>query len=67
MLQLTINGKPSQMPPGSTMADIVAALNVDVREIAMMRGDAIVARSKYAETALVEGDVIELVTFIGGG
>lgn len=49
------------------MADIVAALNVDVREIAMMRGDAIVARSKYADTALVEGDVIELVTFIGGG
>lgn len=67
MLQLTINGKPSEMPPGSTMADIVAALNVDVREIAMMRGDSIVARSKYAETALAEGDVIELVTFIGGG
>lgn len=67
MLQLTINGKPGEMPPQSTIADMVNTLGVDVREIAIMRGDTIVPRSAYASTALAEGDAIELVTFIGGG
>ena len=67
MLQLTINGEARTLPSGSTLADMVGAYGVDIREVAVMKGDTIIPRSAYANTALENGDVIELVSFIGGG
>jgi thiamine biosynthesis protein ThiS len=67
VLQLTVNGEAREMAPGSTVADLVSALGLDGRKIAVERNLEIVARSRYALDALAEGDRIEIVAFVGGG
>jgi thiamine biosynthesis protein ThiS len=49
------------------IAGLVAALGLDRRKVAVERNLAIVPRSAYADTALADGDRIEIVHFIGGG
>lgn len=49
------------------VSDLIAALNLDVRKIAIERNLAIVPRGAYASTPIVPGDAIEIVGFIGGG
>jgi sulfur carrier protein len=50
-----------------TIAALVGALGLDARKVAVERNLEIVPRSTYADTALADGDRIEIVTFIGGG
>ena len=40
---------------------------MDARKVAVERNLEIAPRSTYADTALADGDRIEIVTFIGGG
>ena len=47
--------------------ELVEALGLDVRKVAVERNLEIVPRSLHATTALAEGDRIELVQFVGGG
>lgn len=66
-MRLTINGEDRQLPPVATIGELVAALHLDTRKVAVERNLEIVPRSLHAETPVSEGDRIEIVTFIGGG
>jgi len=65
-IQITLNGQLHRTAAGS-VAELVAELNLDRRVIAVERNLAVVSRSAYAETALADGDRIEVVHMIGGG
>lgn len=67
VLQLTVNGESRSIAAGARVADLVADLSLDGRKIAVERNLEIVPRSQYAETALEDGDRIEIVAFVGGG
>ncbi len=67
MLQLTVNGEDRSLAAGSCVSDLVTELNLDGRKIAVERNLEIVPRSQYGETALENGDRIEIVAFVGGG
>ena len=67
MLQLTVNGESRSLPVSATVADLVADLKLDGRKIAVERNLEIVPRSLYGDTALENGDRIEIVAFVGGG
>jgi sulfur carrier protein len=66
MLTVTINGDSRDIT-AQTMAELVAQLRLDIRQIAVEHNGAIIARSGFAGCALQNGDVLELVSFIGGG
>lgn len=66
-MRLLLNGDEREIAEVSSVADLVAALGLDSRKVAVERNLEIVPRSTYADTALAEGDRIEIVTFIGGG
>lgn len=66
-LQITLNGQQQPMAYGTTVHDLVALHRLDPRQVAVERNRAIVPRSAYAATALMDGDRIEIVGFIGGG
>ncbi|MFN4310600.1 MAG: sulfur carrier protein ThiS [Ferrovibrio sp.] len=66
-MQLTINGEAREMGGAATVAELLSALSLDARKIAIELNREIVPRSAYAETALNDGDKIEIVHFIGGG
>ena len=66
-LQIAVNGKPHSVYAGAVVTDLVADFKLDPRQVAIERNLAIVPRSAYAMTPLMDGDRIEIVGFIGGG
>ena len=66
-MELLINGESRQFPSPLTVAELVAALNHAGKRIAVERNGDIVARGRHAETALADGDRIEIVVAVGGG
>jgi sulfur carrier protein len=66
-MRLLLNGEERDIADITSIADLVSALGLDARKVAVERNLEIAPRSTYAETALAEGDRIEIVTFIGGG
>ncbi len=66
-MRLVINGEERGFTEITSLASLVAALGLDPGKVAVERNLEIVPRSIYAETALADGDRIEIVHFIGGG
>lgn len=62
-----LNGQPHPVTPGQTVADLVAALALAGKRIAVERNGEIVPRAQHAHTALVAGDRLEIVVAVGGG
>ncbi|MCA6255334.1 MAG: sulfur carrier protein ThiS [Phenylobacterium sp.] len=66
-MSLVLNGESRVMEAVRTVADLVAALGLDARKVAVERNLEIVPRSLYDRTELADGDRLEIVAFIGGG
>jgi thiamine biosynthesis protein ThiS len=66
-MRLTINGEPRELPPVATISELIAALSLDTRKVAVERNLEIVPRSLHGQTPVADGDRIEIVHFIGGG
>lgn len=66
-MRLTVNGEERSFEGVATIAALVAALGLETRKLAVERNLAIVPRSAYGATALADGDLIEIVAFVGGG
>jgi thiamine biosynthesis protein ThiS len=66
-MRLTINGEMRELPPVGTLAELIAALELDTRKVAVERNLEIVPRSLHGHTPVADGDRIEIVHFIGGG
>ena len=69
MSQLTIelNGERRVVPGPLTLAGLLEHVGLDPRAVVVERNREIVRRPQLASTPLLEGDVIELVHFVGGG
>ena len=66
-MRVQVNGEPRELPAGSTIASLLSALGLADRPVAVERNMEIVPRGRHAETALAEGDALEVVQFVGGG
>ncbi|KRA61316.1 thiamine biosynthesis protein ThiS [Caulobacter sp. Root656] len=66
-MRLLLNGEEREIADIVSIADLVSALGLDARKVAVERNLEIAPRSTYADIALADGDRIEIVTFIGGG
>lgn len=66
-LTLVLNGERRVMEAVCTVAELVDALGLDPRKVAVERNLEIVPRSAYGRTELADGDRVEIVHFIGGG
>ncbi|MCB2072741.1 MAG: sulfur carrier protein ThiS [Novosphingobium sp.] len=66
-LSLTVNGEPRHIVSGASIADLVRNLELDPAKVAVERNGVIVPRSTLAQAALGDGDVLEIVHFVGGG
>ena len=66
-LQVTVNGAPRECPPGATIDDLLRHLQLPLDRVAVERNRTIVRKDQRASTAVEDGDVFEVVTFVGGG
>jgi thiazole synthase len=63
---LTVNGEPRRSA-APTIAALVDELELKPEKVAVERNGVIVPRSTLAEAPLADGDVLEIVHFVGGG
>jgi thiamine biosynthesis protein ThiS len=66
-MHILVNGEPRTLPGPATLADLLRTLSLDPRTVVVELNREIVRRLVLAETALEEGDSVELVHFVGGG
>lgn len=67
MITVTVNGDPVEVPPSSTVADLLAQLGLTGRLVVVERNGEPVPRAEIAGTALDDGDRLELVRAVAGG
>lgn len=66
-ISLTVNGETRRIASGATVADLVADIGLNPAKVAVERNGEIAPRSTLADVVLGEGDVLEIVHFVGGG
>jgi thiamine biosynthesis protein ThiS len=66
-MRINVNGEPRDVADDATVADLVAGMNLQPRQVAVERNRELVPRSQHPETSLSEGDNVEIVTLVGGG
>jgi len=65
-ITLTVNGE-SRRTRAATLSALVVELGLKPEKVAVERNGEIVPRSTLAQASLAEGDVLEIVHFVGGG
>jgi thiamine biosynthesis protein ThiS len=63
----TLIGEPHRIGEGSSVADLVHDIGLNPKKVAVERNLEIVPRSTLATVMLADGDILEIVHFVGGG
>lgn len=66
-MRLKVNGEDKDVEDGATVAALVAGLGLGHERVAVEVNRQLVRRATWAEAALADGDVVEIVHFVGGG
>ena len=66
-LQIVINGQARTLEPGTTLAGLVATLDLEGKRTAVEINEEVIPRSEYPEYVLGDGDRVEIVHAVGGG
>jgi sulfur carrier protein len=66
-MRLILNGRDQEVPDGLTVRGLIEHLALGGGPVAVELNRAIVPRAEQAGRTLAEGDVIEIVHFVGGG
>lgn len=66
-MRLRLNGSEAEAPEGATLEVLIRRLGLPAGRIAVERNGAVVPRGQYAGVVLADGDVLEVVTLVGGG
>jgi len=67
VIAIRVNGAAREVPEGTTVAGLVELLELVPAQVAVERNGALVRRADHAATSLAAGDVLEIVTLVGGG
>ena len=65
---ITINGdKYESEMTGKTIKEMIDTLKFDERTIAVELNEDIISKNNYSNQVLKDGDIVEVVSFVGGG
>ncbi len=62
-----INGKETEIPNGITVEQMLLANGFTLQRIAVERNGEILPKADYVTETVQDGDVFEVVNFVGGG
>ncbi len=66
-MTIKTNGEDRQIESGSSLLNLLEALDLDPQTVVVELNRTIVRRTVFADTPLNSGDEVELVHFVGGG
>jgi sulfur carrier protein len=67
VIQLSVNGQPRRLGANARLSELLESLELAGKRVAVEKNGEIVPRSRYADTALADGDRLEIVVAVGGG
>jgi thiamine biosynthesis protein ThiS len=66
-MEIVCNGQLRRVREGATVAELLAQLELNPRQVAVEVNLQLVPRARHAERPLAAGDRVEVVTLVGGG
>lgn len=66
-IRITVNGEGRLVSAGTTVAHLLADLGLVPERVAVERNLEVLPRSRYGDAVFADGDVLEIVHFVGGG
>lgn len=66
-MELTINDEKREVSEGTTVAELLEQLQLTGKFVAVERNRNVISYKRFHETVLTDGDVLEIVTLVGGG
>jgi sulfur carrier protein len=66
-MQVTINGESRELPGELTVSQLLVTLELTGRRVAVEINRELVTRSLHETRKINSGDVIEIVSLVGGG
>ena len=66
-MQLTVNGRDSQVPEGTGLPALIESLGLRVGSVVVEHNGTALLRSELAAVQLRDGDRLELVRAVAGG
>jgi len=67
LMMVIVNSEPVELPPGTTVADLVSRSPRERSACAVEVNRRVVPRKDHGSHVLRDGDRVELVTLVGGG
>lgn len=67
LISISVNGEPRRCSPGQTLPEVLQTLGYKPELVVVECNGTILSRSSWAEHLVVESDVLEVVTIVGGG
>jgi thiamine biosynthesis protein ThiS len=66
-MKIKINGEDKEIAAGLNLGGLLEQLQLRPARVVVERNRDIVPRDAYGVTMLAEGDILEIVHFVGGG
>jgi thiamine biosynthesis protein ThiS len=66
-MRITVNGEPHEVPSPLTVRALLDHLGLTKGPVAVEQNREVVPRAEHTSREVNEGDVLELVHFVGGG
>jgi thiamine biosynthesis protein ThiS len=67
MIQFMLNGKDCETEAGSLLPAYLESQGLNPARVAVERNKEVVPRAEHPDLVIAEGDVFEVVQFVGGG
>jgi sulfur carrier protein len=66
-VKVHVNGRETDVRTGSTVAELIQALGLTDRRVAVEINRDVIARDEWTRRTVSESDDVEIVQFVGGG
>ena len=67
MIEIQLNGESNKFEENLSVEELLKKLSIDKNKVAVELNQTVVSKQTYSNTRVVNKDVVEIVTFIGGG
>ena len=66
-MKITCNGETKEIPSNTTLASFITDMNLNPDTVVAECDSRIIKRAEYDTLILSDGNVLELIRFVGGG
>ena len=66
-MRLKVNGEDRELEPVATVGELLGVLDIQRERVAVMLNGDVLKRAELDNAKLNDGDIVEIITMVGGG